>query len=66
LELNSKNILFILILSLSSCGLKRYPKAKDKTSRPEVTDQYKFKYKKKIPLDKKEKKKPEEKDSEQI
>jgi hypothetical protein len=61
--LNSKNILFILILSLSSCGLKRYPKAKDKTSRPEVTDQYKFKYKKKIPLDKKEKKK--KKDSEQ-
>ena len=61
--MNSKLFIFLISFLISSCGLKRYPKATEGKSLPDVTEQYKFKYQPKEDEDKKTKKK--KKDSNQ-
>jgi len=53
--LNSKLLLFCIFLT--SCGLKKYPKAPEGSKLPDISNSYKFKYQ-----DKNEKKKKKNKD----
>lgn len=48
----NSNILILSIVLFTSCGLKKYPKAPEGSTLPEITNSYEFKYQ-----DKKQKKK---------
>lgn len=61
--MNSKLSLYFFLffaLVLTSCGLKKYPKAPSGTNLPEVVDRYKYDSAKALDEEKKKKEKKEE------